>query len=96
MFAVGNALRDGLVIRDKTWITTVERASQRDSTDLLAHNMTHVFLHGVGAERILHTIERAPFPKWIHEEGSGTWMIESAKPQTVSWTATGSWSSAAT
>lgn len=67
----------------KTWMSIVETAAQRGSAQLLAHNAAHVFPHGAGSERLLHSIDRSPFPQRIHEAQNGNWVINGAKPQSV-------------
>ena len=67
----------------KTWMNILETTTRRGSAQLLAHNASHVFPHGAGSERLLHTIERSPFPQRIHEVQNGNWVINGAKPQSV-------------
>ena len=77
------ALPRGLPEFYKTWMNITDTATQRGLAQLLAHNTTHLFPHGAGSERLLNTIERAPFPQRIHEAQNGTWVINAAKPQSV-------------
>jgi serine protease Do len=77
------ALPRGLPDFYKIWMNIVETATQRSSAQLLTHNAPHVFPHGAGSERMLHTIERSPFPQRIHEAQNGNWVINGAKPQSV-------------
>ena len=67
----------------KTWMNILQTTTQRGSAQLLAHNTSHLFPHGAGSERLLHTIERSPFPQRIHEVQNGNWVINGAKPQSV-------------
>ena len=67
----------------QTWMSIIETANRRGSAQLLAHNEARVFPHGPGSERLLHTIERSPFPQRIHEGQSGNWVINGPKPQSV-------------
>src|SRR6185437_2550133 len=60
-----------------------ETVSQHGDAQLLAHNAAHVFPHGTGSERLLHTIERSAFPQRIHEGQNGTWLINGARPHLV-------------
>jgi len=78
-FALPRALPDFY----KTWMNIVETATQRGFAQLLAHNAAHVFPHGAGSERLLHSIDRSPFPQRIHEVQNGNWVINGAKPQSV-------------
>ena len=77
------ALPQGLSDFYKTWMKVIEGATQRGSAQLLAHNTAHIFPRGAGSERLLHIIERSPFPTRIHEAQNGTWVTGGAKPQTV-------------
>lgn len=77
------ALPQGLSDFYKTWMNIVETATQRGRAQLLAHNASHVFPRGAGSERLLHTIERSPFPQRIHQVQNGNWVINGAKPQSV-------------
>jgi hypothetical protein len=67
----------------KTWMHVVETATQRGSAQLLSHNAAHVFPHGRGSERLLHSIDRSPFPQRVHEVQNGNWVIDGAKPHSV-------------
>jgi serine protease Do len=67
----------------KAWTNIIETAIQRGSAQLLAHNTAHVFPHGGGAERLLHTIERSPLPTLIHEGQNGTWTLGTTNSRTV-------------
>ena len=67
----------------KAWMNVLDTLTQRGSAQLLAHNASHMFPHGAGSERLLHTIERSPFPQRIHEMQNGNWVINGAKPQSV-------------
>jgi serine protease Do len=67
----------------KSWMDIVETANQRGSAQLLADNAAHVFPHGAGSERLLHAIERSPFPQRVHEAQNGNWVINGPKPQSV-------------
>src|SRR6185437_10622880 len=60
-----------------------ETVSQHGDAQLLAHNAAHVFPHGTGSERLLHTIERSAFPQRIHEGQNGTWLSNGARPHLV-------------
>jgi serine protease Do len=77
------ALPRGLPDFYKTWMNIVETATRRGSARLLAHNAAHVFPHGAGSERLLHDIQRSPFPQRVHEVQNGNWVINGAKPQSV-------------
>jgi hypothetical protein len=66
-----------------TWLNTIKTTTQRGSEQLLAHNAARVFPHGAGSERLLHIIERSPFPQRIHEAQNGNWVVNGAKPQSV-------------
>jgi serine protease Do len=45
------------------------------NTKLLEHNSEHLFPHGTGSERLLHTIERAAFPQLMHEDPNKIWVV---------------------
>jgi serine protease Do len=77
------ALPLGLPEFYETWMNIIEAATERGSAQLLAHNAAHVFPNGSGSERMLHIIERSPFPQRIHEAQNGNWVISGAKPQSV-------------
>jgi serine protease Do len=61
----------------------VESATQRGATQLLARNSAHLFPHGAGSERLLHSIERSPFPQRVRETQNGYWVVEGPKPRNV-------------
>jgi serine protease Do len=67
----------------KTSLKIVDDAIRRSWEQLLAHNTAHVFPHGAGSEKLLHSIERSPFPMPIHESQNGNWVMDGAKPRTV-------------
>jgi serine protease Do len=50
---------------------------------LLEHNKDHLFPHGAGAERLLHTIDRAGFPRLIREDPNKVWVANAPQVQTV-------------
>lgn len=50
---------------------------------LLAHNADHVFPRGEGSARLLHTIDRAPFPRLMHEDANKVWVEAAPKVDTV-------------
>jgi serine protease Do len=50
---------------------------------LLDHNADHLFPHGAGSERLLHTNERAPFPLIMHEDPNKMWVAGAGQRQTV-------------
>lgn len=50
---------------------------------LLADNADHLFPHGVGSERLLHTIDRAAFPQVMHEDPNKVWVVAGSQVQTV-------------
>jgi len=65
-----------------TWMGIIEGATERGTRQLLAHNAAHVFPNGAGSARMLHTIERSPFPAWLREE-NGNWVMVGSKPRSV-------------
>lgn len=50
---------------------------------LLEHNAAHVFPRGDGSARILHTIDRAGFPRLMHEDANKIWVEGAPKIDTV-------------
>jgi len=50
---------------------------------LLDHNKDHLFPHGAGSERLLHTIDRAGFPRLIREDPNKIWVASAPQVQTV-------------
>jgi hypothetical protein len=50
---------------------------------LLEHNKDHLFPRGAGSERLLHTIDRAAFPRLIHEDPNKVWVATAPQVQTV-------------
>ena len=76
-------LPQGLPDFYKSWINIVETANERGSAKLLAHNTAHVFPHGVGSERLLHDIQRSPFPQRVYEAQNGNWVINGPTPQSL-------------
>lgn len=50
---------------------------------LLEHNTDHVFPRGEGSARLLHTIDRAPFPRLMHEDANKVWVEAAPKIDTV-------------
>jgi serine protease Do len=50
---------------------------------LLENNSDHLFPHGAGSERLLHTIDRAPFPRLMHEDPNKVWVAGAPQLQTV-------------
>lgn len=67
----------------KTWLAVIEKENERDYTELLAHNESHVFPRGPGAEKLLHTIESSPLPQRMHEAQNHIWVVDGAKSQNV-------------
>lgn len=67
----------------KTLISTLETTTLRGTADLVVHNVAHVFPQGAGSERLLHTIESAPFPQRMREAQNGNWVVNGAKPQSI-------------
>jgi serine protease Do len=67
--------------------TTVSELSVRDvwgaHMKLLEHNADHLFPHGAGSERLLHTNERASFPLVMHEDPNKVWVASAGQRQTV-------------
>jgi hypothetical protein len=50
---------------------------------LLDHNADHVFPRGEGSARLLHSIDRAPFPRLMHEDANKVWVEGAPKIDTV-------------
>lgn len=50
---------------------------------LLEHNAEHVFPRGEGSARLLHTLDRAPFPRLMHEDANKVWVEGTPKVDTV-------------
>jgi serine protease Do len=50
---------------------------------LLEHNADHVFPRGEGSARLLHTIDRAQFPRLMHEDANKVWVEGAPKVDTV-------------
>ncbi len=50
---------------------------------LLEHNADHVFPRGEGSARLLHTIDRAQFPRLMHEDANKVWVEGTPKIDTV-------------
>jgi len=50
---------------------------------LLEHNADHLFPRGAGSERLLHTIDRAAFPRLMHEDPNKVWVASAPQVQTV-------------
>ena len=66
--------------------TVLERTAELISGSakkLLADNADHLFPHGAGSERLLHTTERAPFPQLMHEDPNKVWIVGGPQVQTV-------------
>lgn len=64
------------------WDLTLPRLSGAQQT-LLEHNADHVFPRGEGSARLLHTIDRAPFPRLMHEDANKVWVEGAPKVDTV-------------
>jgi len=64
------------------WERTAELISG-GAKKLLADNADHIFPHGVGSERLLHTTERAAFPQFMHEDPNKVWVVGGPQVQTV-------------
>lgn len=66
--------------------TTLELTQSRlagGQQALLAHNADHVFPRGEGSARLLHTLDRAPFPRLMHEDANKVWVEAAPKVDTV-------------
>ncbi|HEX4598826.1 MAG TPA: serine protease, partial [Burkholderiaceae bacterium] len=50
---------------------------------LLEHNAAHLFPRGAGSEQLLHTIDRAAFPRLMREDPNKVWVATSPQAQTV-------------
>jgi len=50
---------------------------------LLEHNADHVFPRGEGSARLLHTTDRAPFPRLMHEDANKVWVEGAPKVDSV-------------
>jgi serine protease Do len=50
---------------------------------LLEHNAAHLFPHGAGSERMLHTNESAAFPLLLHEDANKVWVGGAGPRHTV-------------
>ena len=59
------------------------RAMWNATTRLLEHNADHLFPHGAGSERLLHTIERAAFLQPMREDPNKIWIASSPHVETV-------------
>jgi serine protease Do len=64
------------------WDLTLPPVSGAEQT-LLDHNANHVFPRGEGSARLLHTIDRAPFPRLMHEDANKVWVEGAPKVETV-------------
>jgi serine protease Do len=64
------------------WERTTELVSGA-AKKLLADNTGHIFPHGVGSERLLHTTERAAFPQLMHEDPNKVWVVGGPQVRTV-------------
>jgi serine protease Do len=64
------------------WDLTLPRLSGAQQT-LLEHNADHVFPRGEGSARLLHTIDRAPFLRLMHEDANKVWVEGAPKVDTV-------------
>lgn len=53
------------------------------TTKLLEHNADHLFPHGAGSQRLLHTTERAAFPQVMHEDPNKVWVAGAPHVETV-------------
>ena len=51
--------------------------------NLLTHNADHLFPRGAGSEQLLHTIDRAGFPRMIREDPNKVWIASAPQVQTV-------------
>lgn len=65
------------------WMSILASLTERGTGQLLAHNSAHLFPLGAGSERLLHVIERSPFPQRMREGQNGNWGINGPKPQLV-------------
>ena len=68
------------------YVTVSERTVQilSDATHkLLEDNSSHLFPRGAGSERLLHTTERAAFPRLMHEDPNKVWVAAAPQLQTV-------------
>jgi len=59
------------------------RAMWNATTKLLEHNAEHLFPHGAGSERLLHTIERAAFLQPMREDPNKIWITSAPHVETV-------------
>jgi serine protease Do len=50
---------------------------------LLEHNADHVFPQGAGSQELLHTNERAAFPRLMREDANKVWVAAAPQHQTV-------------
>lgn len=50
---------------------------------LLEHNADHLFPRGAGAEQLLHSINRAGFPRLMREDPNKIWVAAAPQVQTV-------------
>jgi hypothetical protein len=50
---------------------------------LLEHNADHVFPRGEGSARLLYIVDRAPFPRLMHEDANKVWVEGAPKVDTV-------------
>ena len=50
---------------------------------MLKDNADHLFPHGAGSERLLHTIDRAAFPRLMREDPNKVWVAGAPQLQTV-------------
>ena len=67
----------------KTWFGILEKENDREYAQLFAHNEAHVFPHGAGSEKLLHTLEGALVPRRMHEAQNHIWVADEPKYQTI-------------
>jgi serine protease Do len=67
----------------KTWFGILEKENDREYAQLFAHNDDHVFPHGAGSEKLLHTLEGALVPRRMHEAQNHIWVADEPKYQTA-------------
>ena len=69
------------------FFTTMSELTTRLITDaqvkLLEHNADHLFPRGAGSEQLLHSINRAAFPRLMREDPNKVWVAGAPQLQTV-------------
>ena len=66
-----------------TWFGILEKENDREYAQLFSHNDDHVFPHGAGSEKLLHSIEGALVPRRMHEAQNHIWVADEPKYQTA-------------